>query len=321
VKDPSANDPKVPAYASLSVQSDAPLLWAGLSLDSRALQVAAPGSTNRIAACWPASVSLLFQVPLNDNRFHQVALYALDWDLTGRVQRVDVLDAATGLLLDSRALSQFQNGVYAVWNVKGGVQFRVTTIGPGAAAVSGLFFDPVGTGSLLRADNATGGGWVGNYGSGGYSLAGYPAAPAASNPVATPGSSLFVPVTLPLFASSGSLLTWANPTADNRAPQDPGGSPNRVAACWTSGQELDLAVNPTDGLTHALAVYMVDFDGLGLSQQVRLLDPATGNTLDSQAVSDFQGGVYLVWQISARAVVSLIPTGPGGAVASGVFLD
>jgi hypothetical protein len=70
-----------------------------------------------------------------------VALYNLDWDGGDvRAQRVDVLDATTGAVLDSQTISAFSNGQYLVWTIGGSVRFRVTNTGPGNAVVSGLFF-------------------------------------------------------------------------------------------------------------------------------------------------------------------------------------
>jgi hypothetical protein len=50
------------------------------------------------------------------------------------------LDAASGSVLDTRAVSHFTNGQYLVWDLRGHVRLRVTrTAGPSGVA-SGLFF-------------------------------------------------------------------------------------------------------------------------------------------------------------------------------------
>ena len=73
-----------------------------------------------------------------------MALYALDWDGLGpRAQTVDILDAATGAVVDSRSLSSFRTGNYLVWDARGHFQIRVTNANPATnAAISGLFFGP-----------------------------------------------------------------------------------------------------------------------------------------------------------------------------------
>jgi hypothetical protein len=73
---------------------------------------------------------------------HQVALYSVDWDSLGRTEEIDILDAASGTVLDTRSLSSFTGGDYLVWNLGGHIQIRFTNIGnPVASTVlSGLFF-------------------------------------------------------------------------------------------------------------------------------------------------------------------------------------
>ena len=80
-------------------------------------------------------------VNVTDGNPHQVALYCLDWDgNNGRSARIDVLDAATGVVLDSRSVSRFSSGVYTVWNVGGHVTFRLVA-GVGNVVLSGIFFN------------------------------------------------------------------------------------------------------------------------------------------------------------------------------------
>jgi hypothetical protein len=83
-------------------------------------------------------------VNLTDGAQHRLALYMLDWDvyLGGRSEQIDVLDAATGQMLDSRSVTNFANGKYLVWNVTGHVQFRFTMTGASGntCVLSGLFF-------------------------------------------------------------------------------------------------------------------------------------------------------------------------------------
>src|SRR5262249_18304162 len=66
------------------------------------------------------------------------------WDSYGpRSERIDVLDAGTGTVLNSQTVSSFTGGQYLVWNVSGHVQFCITNlVGGSNAVVSGLFFGP-----------------------------------------------------------------------------------------------------------------------------------------------------------------------------------
>lgn len=105
----------------------------------RALQ--RPSGSDRFAATWYGDGCFAIDLNLTDARPHQIALYAIDWDARGRVERIDVLDAATNAVLDSRTLSNFTGGQYVVWTVTGHVVFRVTRVAGVNPVVSGLFID------------------------------------------------------------------------------------------------------------------------------------------------------------------------------------
>jgi RHS repeat-associated protein len=134
----------LPSYAQVSLSGQSNATWAASTTDVRALQK--PGASDRLAACWWSSGSFTIDVTLTDGQAHQVGLYLLDWDnfQGGRTERVDMLNAETGDVLDSRTVSAFGGGVYAVWSLRGHVQLRLTNLsGPSSNAVaSGLFFDP-----------------------------------------------------------------------------------------------------------------------------------------------------------------------------------
>jgi hypothetical protein len=65
------------------------------------------------------------------------------------VERVDAVDATSGVSLDSRLLGQpsgdpsasdqFNGGKYVVWNVRGHVRFTITNLNSNAV-LSGVFF-------------------------------------------------------------------------------------------------------------------------------------------------------------------------------------
>jgi hypothetical protein len=141
-QDPSSNNPTLPAYATLSLAGDFNWNWPGSDSDPRDLQLAAPGSTGRIAGLWGSATSFSIDVKLTDGQAHRLALYALDWDsyMGGRSERIDLIDDATGAVLDSRTISNFQNGEYLVWNVSGAVTIEMTNLNPASNAVlSGLY--------------------------------------------------------------------------------------------------------------------------------------------------------------------------------------
>jgi hypothetical protein len=57
-----------------------------------------------------------------------------------RVQTIDIVDASTNGLLDSRTVSSFSGGKYLVWNVKGHVKINFTKVAGLNAVISGVFF-------------------------------------------------------------------------------------------------------------------------------------------------------------------------------------
>ena len=147
----------LPAYGSVIVTGAPTYTWAALTPDVRALQTA-KGSTDGIASSYYAR-TFNINVDVTDGNIHQVGLYFLDWDSTVRSQRVVIMDAVTNAILDGQSFSGFQDGQWAVWNVKGSVIIQVTTVNGGAdAVVSGIFFDPVvgGTPATLRRDRVAG---------------------------------------------------------------------------------------------------------------------------------------------------------------------
>jgi len=64
----------------------------------------------------------------------------VDWDARGRTETIQVVDANTNAVLDTRALSSFSNGVYLVWNLSGHIKINVMWTGGTNAVVSGVFF-------------------------------------------------------------------------------------------------------------------------------------------------------------------------------------
>ena len=261
-----------------------------------------------IAAWWYGS-SFSVDVNLTDGLTHQVGLYFLDWDNAGRSEQVQVLNAA-GAVLDRRTLSSFSGGQYDVWDVSGHVTFRITDLTGPNAVLGGLFFDAKGgatsspnSASYVKTDATDERSWQGVYGAQGTDIAG-----AAGN----------VPSYAQVTLSGQQSWTWAASTTDVRALQNPAGG--RVAACWY-GSSFSVDVNLTDGLTHQVGLYYLDWDSGGHSERVDVLDAATGTVLDSRTVSSFSGGQYLVWNLTGHVTFRITDlTGPN-AVLGGLFFD
>jgi len=128
-----------PAYAQVSVSNAQTYTWNNSTSDVRALQ--RPSLVDRIASCWYADVSFTYDVNFTDGLSHQLSLYALDWDARDRVELIEVVDAATNAVLDSRTISGFSGGEYLVWTMRGHVVVRVSSVSGYETVASGLFFD------------------------------------------------------------------------------------------------------------------------------------------------------------------------------------
>jgi hypothetical protein len=134
----SANSP---SYASVSVTGGNLYTWIASTAAVSALQKPDP-ATDRMASTYYTNSTLTFDVNLTDGHIHQLALYCLDWDTIGRVEKISITDAGSGALLDSQTITNFHTGTYAVWNLQGHVLVQLTyAVGPNAV-VSGLFFAP-----------------------------------------------------------------------------------------------------------------------------------------------------------------------------------
>ncbi|MDQ6676228.1 MAG: hypothetical protein M3Z09_02910 [Acidobacteriota bacterium] len=296
-----------PAYAQVVVTGESNYTWAASTTDVRALQKRAP-ATDRIAATWFAPSPFTIDINFTDGQTHQVSLFLLDWDSGGRAETVDILDANTGALFDSRPVSSFANGKYLVWNLSGHVKARVTRTGSSNAVVSGLFFGgsaalPAGAATFVTTDNATQGNWKAGYGADGYTVvndsANYPA---------------YAQVTI----AGQSNYTWVSSSTDVRALQKAAAS-DRIAATWYTPTNFILDINLTDGKTHQVSLYCLDWDSAGRAETIDILDAATNAILDSRPVSSFDNGKYLVWNLSGHVKARVSVSGGSNAVVSGLF--
>ncbi|MDG3003703.1 NPCBM/NEW2 domain-containing protein [Paludisphaera mucosa] len=298
------NPSALPSYASVATSGAAAYTWAATTTDPRALETA--DGARRQASTWYSASAFTIDVNLTDGRPHRVSLYAVDWDGSARAQRIEVVDAATGQVLDTRDVASFNGGVYLTWNVSGHVLFRVTRTAGVNAVVSGVFFDDAPAGQVYAGrDAATKGDWIGAYGGTGQLMLNNPSALPSYASVATSGAAAY---------------TWAATTTDPRALETADGA-RRQASTWYSASAFTIDVNLTDGRPHRVSLYAVDWDGSARAQRIEVVDAATGQVLDTRDVASFNGGVYLTWNVSGHVLFRVTRTAGVNAVVSGVFID
>jgi hypothetical protein len=292
--------------------------WSSNTSEARALQKAS--GSGRIAAAWyTTGASMTMDVNLTGGA-HQIALYVLDWDSASRAESIQIIDKASGTVLDPRSVSAFQTGRYLVWQVSGSVRIQVTrTAGNTNAVVNGVFFDAPGGGSttpppptgsgqatFVKADTATRGSWLNVYGKDGYALAG-DATKAPAYGRAT-------------FANAAAW-TWEASTSDARALQKASGS-GRVAATWyESAGSFTTDIVMTDAAAHQVALYLLDWDNAGRAETIQITNPSTGAVLDQRTVSGFTNGTYLVWNVTGSVRIKVTRTQGVNATVSGLFFN
>jgi probable HAF family extracellular repeat protein/parallel beta-helix repeat protein len=301
----------LPSYAQVTASGQSQYTWTSSTTDPRALQSSA-GSASRIAGCDYAPTTFTLDVNLTDGNTHQVALYLLDWDARGRAEIVQVTDAGSGAVLDSRSVSNFTGGQWLSWNISGHVRITVTLAGGLNVVASGLFFDPVGgptaptaTAAYVRTDTTTGGTWTGTYGADGYSIV---------------GGTTALPSYAQLSTSGQQQWTWQQPTTDPRALQTAPASTSRIAACDFSATSFTFDLNLTDGKSHVVALYALNWDSWTYrAETIQVTDATTGALLDTRAANNFGTGQWLVWNISGHVKITVTNAGGLNAVASGIF--
>jgi hypothetical protein len=194
------------------------------------------------------------------------------------------------------------NGLYtAPTTGVGSATVRATSgVASASATVSVVAGDKA---TFVKADTADQGNWQGVYGAQGYNVI---------------GASASYPSYATVTPSGQSTKVWAKWTKDVRALSRPGG--RRIAAAWDAADSFSVAVNLTDGQTHQVALYFLDWNNAGISERVDVLNSA-GAVLDSRTVSSFSGGQYLVWNVSGSVTFRITRLAGPDAVLSGLFFD
>jgi hypothetical protein len=338
----------VPAYAAFApVSGYLSWTWADPASDAGSLQRAA--STARVASCWYSPTELNMNFHFTDGQAHQVSFYFLDWDKAGRQQTLELYDADSGALLASRAITSFSSGLYSTWNLQGNVRARLVRVSGPNCVVSGVFFGvpasgtttsttdggtstgttgpttsgttgttggstvtttppPASDSNAVRAlpkNNVVMGTWKGVYGSQGYQLA---------------GDATKIPSCAAVSVTGKSDWVWNWSTTDVSAVQRAAAA-DRLAACYYAANAFDVAVKITDGQTHKVSFYCLDWDAQGRGQKIDVLDAATGAILNTTTVSSFQKGTYISWDVKGAVTFRFTRIGPLNAVISGIFFD
>jgi hypothetical protein len=176
------------------------------------------------------------------------------------------------------------------------------------AAVTLNPFVATGTATFVALDTTTQGNWHGVYGSNGYNVIG--------GTVAYPS---YVTVT----PSGQSTDIWTSSTTDVRALYTSATSTNRIAGTWynpATSFVIDMVFN--DGQQHQLALYCLDWDSTKRAETVAIQDANGVPLANTQNVSNFHNGEYLVYQLSGHVRITVSNLNPSdNPVVSGLFFD
>jgi fibronectin type 3 domain-containing protein len=158
---------------------------------------------------------------------------------------------------------------------------------------------------FVALDTATQGTWKGSYGADGYSMI---------------NEAAKYPDYAQLTANASTAWIWASSSSDGRALQKESLS-DRVAACWYSPSTFTVDLDLIDKQPHRAAFYCVDWNAGDRVQTIEVLDASTGAVLDSQTLSSFGEGAYLVWNLQGSVQIRFSRVAGENAVLSGIFFD
>jgi hypothetical protein len=330
--DTSGTNPSLPSYATVSVTGASTYTWGTNTGNPYALQNIA--STGDLASTWYSPSSFDIHINITDGKAHLVTFYALDWDnavgndpYATRTQRFDVLSAGTGAVLATQTISSFK-GEYVSFMITGNVDVRLTNLNPqgmggSTADVSAIFFGAglptTASASLAGTDSTTEGAWHSAYGADGYDIEGD-----------TSGTNPSLPSYATVSLTGASTYTWGTNTGNPYALKNIA-STGDIASTWYSLTSFDIHINITDGQTHKVTFYALDWNNvLGndpyatRTQRFDVLNAGTGAVLATQTISSFKGE-YVSFLISGNVDVRLTNLNPqgGGSTAdvSAIFFD
>jgi len=116
---------------------------------------------------------------------------------------------------------------------------------------------------------------------------------------------------------------WAPSTSDPRALQK-AYSVDRIAAAWTTTQpSFDVDIQITDGLTHQVALYFLDWDSQSRAIQIAAIEMSTadGTLKDYRLIDNFSQGIYSIYNISGRVIFRIWRQSGADAGLSGIFFQ
>jgi hypothetical protein len=179
-------------------------VWAPATSDVRALQT--PDRSTRTAATFYDAYQVNLELSFNAAYSGDLHLYAVDWDLRGRREKITVADASGSrtVALDS----DFSQGAWVSLPIRigagGTVTISVDRTAGDNAVLSGIFLGGPGS-APSQVSSSPQGNWVGAYGADGYVLAG---ASADRDVVSLPNASIRGPSRREMYEGWSAGADW-----------------------------------------------------------------------------------------------------------------
>src|SRR5579884_2893956 len=141
------------------------------------------------------------------------------------------------------------NGLYTAPTT--GVGSATVRASSGAAsATAAVSVVASGTTTFVKVDTTDQGNWQNVYGTQGYNVI---------------GASASYPSYATVTPSGQSTKVWSRKTTDVRALSNPSGG--RIAAAWYAASSFSVKISVTDGQTHQVALYLLDWNNAGRSER------------------------------------------------------
>ena len=155
---------------------------------------------------------------------------------------------------------------------------------------------PPATASFNGKDSTTEGSWIGVYGSQGYNVIN------ATNGVNYPSYATVTP-------AGNTAYTWAANTNALPALEIPPSGTSRIAAAWYASTSFTVDVNLTDGQSHNIELYLLDYNTTAAASRSSSPMPTPMPSWILETVSSFHTGVYLSWTISGNVLITITNNG------------
>lgn len=143
---PAAGE-KIPEKTKINFINGETQIWQNKTQDIQAIEN--PDGNANIASVRSHPLHEIIEFNFEDGKEHEVALYFLDWDRKARWSVVDIIDVNSRKVLHSYNLTDYAQGVYLKYKMKGNLQCRMTNVWTRRCekspdvGFSAIFWDPL----------------------------------------------------------------------------------------------------------------------------------------------------------------------------------